>query len=190
MLRGVILQVPEPLLQLLSDKVLSLAGWYGDPLDAGQADQWAKQLQSRSENSRSLVQARFRDRLAELVARYWSWRDAEMSYHSLAAAADDDFERALLELCYGQLLMARKLKVARKHLETGFLLAAHLLSPDEYFHVMKRHQMLAVLPLSDCAAEPSALDVLLKEAGVIDKLVGSDARRNRRLVHKRSDTLG
>jgi len=190
MLRGVILQAPEPLLHLLSENVLSLADWYGDPLDTGQADQWAKQLQSRSRNLRSPVQARFRDRLAELVARYWSARDAEMSYHSLAAAANDDFERALLELCYGQLLMARKQKAARKHLGAGFSLAAHLLSPDDYFRVMKRHQVLAVIPSSDFAAEPSALDVLLKEAGVIGELVGSDTQRNRKIVQKRCDTLG
>lgn len=190
MLPGVILQAPEPLLQLLSDKVLSLADWYGDPLDTGQADQWAKILQSRSRNSGSPVQARFRDQLAELVARYWSARDAEMSYRSLSAATDDHFEHALLELCYGQLLMARKLKVARKHLETGFSLAAHLLSPDDYFRVMKRHQILAVLPLSDDASERSGLDDLMKEAGVINKLVGSGVQRNRNVVHKRSDTLG
>jgi hypothetical protein len=55
---------------------------------------------------------------------------------------------------------------------------------------MKRHQILAVLPLSDDASERSGLDDLMKEAGVINKLVGSGGQRNRNIVHKPSDTLG
>jgi hypothetical protein len=189
MLRSVILPVPEPLLQLLSDNTLSLADWYGEPLCVTQAEYWVGQLQSLSRHSPGPAQLRFRDRLAELVARYWSGRDAEMSYHSLAAVAHDDFECALLELCYGQLLLARKQKPARKHLDSGFSRAAHLLSASDYFRVMKRHQALAVLPLSGNAAEPSALDALLKEAAVIEKLIGPGPQREHPEGRHR-DTLG
>jgi len=175
----------------MSDSELSLADWYGEPLDDAVAGHWAKRLQSPQQRSCTHASRRFRDQLAELVARYWSGRDAEMSYHGLVAAAADNFERALLELCYGQLLLARKLVPARGHLEQGFALAAHLLSPDDYFHVMKRHQLLAVLPLSGRAAEPSRLDALLREAGVIERLVGPGKWREVRPSDgKHRDTLG
>jgi len=176
MLRSVILAAPEPLLQLLSDGELSLADWYGDPLIAAVAGHWAKRLQALPQRNHARAPRRFRDQLAELVARYWSGRDAEMSYRGLAAVAANNFERALLELCYGQLLLARKLTPARDHLERGFALAVHLLSPEDYFRVMKRHQRLTVLPLSWQGAEPSGLDALLKEAGVIERLVGPGKR--------------
>ena len=188
MLRGVILQAPEPLLQLLSDKPLSLADWYGEPLDERQAEFWARQLQPSSQYLSARTGPRFRDRLAELVARYWSGRDAEMNYHSLLAVALNVVERALLELCYGQLLMARKQQPARGHLDTGFVLAANLLPADDYFRVMKRHQALTILPLSENASDPSGLGALLVEAGVIDKLTGS-ARHHDFTGSKHRDTL-
>lgn len=178
---------PKPLSQLLSDDALSLGDWYGDPLDARQADLWVKQLQSG--RSQGPEQVRFRDRLAELVARYWSGRDADMSYRNLAPAAGNDFERALLELCYGQLLLARKHEDAREHLDRGFALAVHLLPADEYFQVMKRHQTLAVLPLSGATAEPHSLENLLREAGVIGKLLGLGAAREVQVGCRHCDTL-
>ncbi len=166
------MSIPEPLSRLLSNDTPSLADWYGDPLDAGVAEHWVRRLQSG--NAQHLQQLRFGDRLAELVARYWSGRDAEMSYRSLVAAAGDDCQRALLELCYGQLLFACKREGARKHLDDGFALAAHLLAADEYFRVMKRHQALAALPLHGVVTEPCSLESLLSEAGVIGKLRGRD----------------
>lgn len=183
------MQAPEPLLQLLSDNALSLADWYGEPLDARQAEYWVGQLQPSTRHGSDRHQPRFRDRLAELVARYWSGRDAEMSYRSLAAVTRNDTERALLELCYGQLLLARKQRPARKHLDRGFALAAHLLPADDYFRVMKRHQALAVLPLSAKAAAPAGLDALLKEAGVIGKLTGPGKQPGYR-DKGHGDTLG
>ncbi|TCK16802.1 hypothetical protein DFR30_0021 [Thiogranum longum] len=178
------MQAPEPLSQLLSDNDLSLADWYGEPLDARQAEYWVRQLLASSARTR----LRFRDRLAELVARYWSGRDAEMSYYSLLAIAQNDIERALLELCYGQLLLARKRQPARKHLDAGFALAAHLWPADDYFRVMKRHQALAVLPLSTKTAAPSGLEALLKEACVIDRLTGT-ARHHDHAEGEHCDTL-
>jgi len=187
MLRSVILSIPKPLSQLVSDDAPSLGGWYGDPMDAGVADRWVRRLQSG--DAQHLQQVRFGDRLAELVARYWSGRDADMSYRSLVAAAGNDFERALLELCYGQLLFACKRQGARKHLDDGFALAAHLLAADEYFRVMKRHQALAVLPLPGVVAEPCSLENLLSEAGVIGKLRGRDLPGDAQNGRRHSDTL-
>ncbi len=176
-------------MQLLSDNILSLADWYGEPLGAHQAEYWVGQLQSPPQHLSVRSRPCFRKRLAELVARYWSGRDAEMTYRSLAAATRSDTERALLELCYGQLLLARKQQPARKHLDRGFILAAHLLPADDYFRVMKRHQALAVLPLSANAAAPAGLDALLKEAGVIRKLTGPGKQPG--CTEKRhGDTLG
>ncbi len=170
------MQAPGPLSRLLSDDELSLADWYGEPLPADLADAWAERLQRPPSRACPDAARCFRERLAELVARYWSGRDAAMSYRSLAVAAEPGFERALLELCYGQLLLARKLAAASGHLERGFALAAHLLAPDDYFRVMKRHHTLSVLVLSDRPAEPCGLQALLREARVIERLLGPGAR--------------
>jgi hypothetical protein len=51
-------------------------------------------------------------------------------------------------------------------------LAAHLLEPEEYFEVLKRYQLLRVLPLSPGFSEPVGLEALLTEAGVINELRG------------------
>ncbi|MCO6412890.1 MAG: hypothetical protein J5I92_09115 [Thiogranum sp.] len=110
-----------------------------------------------------------------MIVRYWNGQDIRMIYENLRATAGNDADKARLELCYGQLLLARKYDSAWQHLDAGFALAAHLFEPDEYFEVLKRHDTLKQLLLSPAGAEAAELDALMKEASVIRRLRGERA---------------
>ena len=109
-------------------------------------------------------------RLAELVVRYWHDYDIDPAYQNMLAVLRERRKRAMLELCYGQLLIARKSDLAWQHLDSGFELAAHILHPEGYFLVLKRHELLRALVLSARPSKPMRLDELLTEARVIQRL--------------------
>ena len=77
---------------------------------------------------------------------------------------------ALVELIYGQLLMSRRLRGARLHLDRGFLRAGRLLTTDDYFILLKRHQQLSRLPLTQTPLPPADLPSLLTTAAVIARM--------------------
>ena len=54
----------------------------------------------------------------QLACDFWRRSDVATHYQSLAVAAGNRREQALLELVYGQLLMARKLHPATGHLDS------------------------------------------------------------------------
>jgi hypothetical protein len=119
-----------------------------------------------------------------LIARFWLGDDVEPEYQSLAAVARRrrTRSRALVEMVYGQLLMARRRPGAMAHLERAFAEARHLLAPEDYFIVLKRHSLLAQLPPIE-ASQGEALDALLTTARVIARLAGQ-----RRRAHDSGDT--
>ncbi len=170
----------EMLQHLLAGRRLSLAAWLGDPLPVRDADRWLAESRAQLKACYARGQACFHVRLAELIALHWCGRNTAMHYRNLLAVLDSDRDRAQLELCYGQLLIACKLCSAWHHLDTGFELAANLLQPEEYFIVMRRHDRLRHLPLSENGADPAELGGLLSEAGVISRLAGP--ARGRRLA--------
>ena len=57
----------------------------------------------------------------------------------------------------------------------GFELAAHLLEPEEYFLVLKRHELLRHLQLMPTPSKAAGLDELLTEARVIQRLKGRES---------------
>ncbi len=99
-----------------------------------------------------------------------------MHHQNLLAVLDVDRCRAQLELCYGQLLMARKRRSAWQYLNAGFELAANLLHPEDYFIVLGRHACLRHLPLCEQGVKPAGLEDLLCEAAVIARLRGPGTR--------------
>ena len=123
----------------------------------------------------------------QLVCRFQRQANVELAYQQLRTSAQDASEQALLELVYGQLLASRKKTGAHQHLADGFALAAAVLSSTEYFQLVRRHELLGWLVLSDAASVPQPLDALLAEAAVIKKLQG-DAGLPHSLAHR--DTLG
>ena len=71
--------------------------------------------------------------------------------------------------------MACKHEPACDYLDSGFELAAHLLEPEEYFLVLKRHELLRRLQLMPTPSKAAGLDELLTEARVIQRLKGRES---------------
>lgn len=166
------MKAPELLRLLTSGATVSLAVWHGDPVSPGAARAWWEAIRNSLHSQGTRVPREFNNRLAEMMVRYWRGQDIRMVYENLRATAGNDTDKARLELCYGQLLLARKHDSAWRHLDAGFALAAHLFEPDEYFEVLNRHDTLKQLLLSPVGTEAAGLDALLKEAGVIRRLRG------------------
>ena len=158
---------------LLSGQRVSLAGWFASPLSRQQAETWLPNIRRRAQNSLKGGQDGSAVPLAELIVQYWLGRDVGAIYQNRRALAGGHRERAMLELCYGQLLMACKIDIAWQHLDRGFELAAHILQPEDYFLVLKRHERLRALALSAQPSKPMHLDELLAEAAVIQQLKGA-----------------
>ena len=99
------------------------------------------------------------------------WLGGLVEYrYPVLMARSAGWRTALLELVFGQLLASCRLFPAMKHLDAGFAAASGFLSPDDYFNVMKRHDLLRLLPLFPEPRAARALDELLVEARVIRRL--------------------
>ena len=157
---------------LLHRRKPSLSAWYANPLSAEQAAQL--QLAAQQELQRRLCSGAscFPVHVLQLVCRFQRQLAIELDYRQLLAAVRDVPERALLELVYGQLLASRKLSGAHQHLADGFVLAADCLSSTDYFQLLRQHELLDWLVLSDTACLPQSLADLLAEAAVIKQLRG------------------
>lgn len=164
---------PDSLPVLLSGQEVSLASWFASPLTRRQAESRLPAIQRRVHTSLSKGQNGCAIRLAELIVRYWRGDDVDVAYQNMLALPGECRERAMLELCYGQLLIARKICMAWQYLDSGFQLAAHMLNPEDYFLVLKRHERLRALVLSARPSTPMRLDELLTEASVIQRLGGA-----------------
>lgn len=159
-----------------SDQAVSLAAWLGNPLSRSEARSCFALLRDLPCDRRGYQPESFNHRLSKLIARYWADQGAEMDYCNLVATVDTERDKAQLEFCYGQLLLARKLETAWEHLDAGFATAANLFLAEEYFMVLNRHKRLRFLVLSPGAASAADLDELLKEADVIRQLQGNPSR--------------
>jgi len=151
---------------------VSLASWLGVPVDSARAEALLNGVLRRLRQGRVAGAERFNLRLAELICRYWAGKDTDAVYETMSVLQGDGRERALLELCCGQLLMARRCQPAWQHLDSGFKLAANLLEAQDYFRVLKRHELLRQLPLATTPADAVPLATLLNEARVIARLRG------------------
>lgn len=149
---------------------LSLSAWHASPLTAAAANERLEQVRAAQQYAYSRGQSCSTCAVHEMVARFWLERDIEAQYRNLCKVAVDVRAAALVELVYGQLRISRKLSGSMEHLRRGFALASGSMTPDGYFIVLRRHNLLAYLPLSERAAAAQDLDALLREAGVIRAL--------------------
>ena len=172
---------------LLTGQQPALATWYGEPPGAAAAAVLHDRAQQELQLRLCLNHGSFPLHVLQLVCDFWRRADGASRYETLAAAVDDRREQALLELVYGQLLMSRKLKPANAHLALGFELAAPWLASVSYFELLRRHEMLACLRLTDRPAPAQGLTALLSEAAVIRRLQDRD---NCSRVNEHRDTLG
>lgn len=169
---------------------LPLAGWYGEPMTPAQAEALAREAQHGLRRRHARGAPPLHCRLQWLVSGFWRGREVEAELENLVAVASDVRTRALVQLLHGQLLASVRLRGALPCLDAGFAQAAHLLTPEEYFVVFKRHEGLRVLPWHERPVTPQGLESLLQEAEVIRRLRGRQGERPRGTEGEHLDTLG
>ena len=177
----------NPTDHLLCGQQPVLATWYGEPMGAAAAASLYARAQQELQQRLCLDRGAFSLHVLQLVCNYWRNAQGASAYGTLAASAGGRRERALLELVYGQLLMSSKLLPANVHLERGFELAAPWLASVSYFELVRRHDTLACLRLTDRPAPAQGLAALLSEAAVVRRL-RDGAKRLR--VNEHCDTIG
>lgn len=165
---------------------LPLGAWYADPMSAPQAAALLEQVHRERQRAHQQGRACPNCGLYELIARFWLDRPVTAGYETLRDLGPAPRERALLDLIMGQLRMSRRLRGALELLRQGFFTAAPHLQARDYFELLRRHELLAYLPLSDRPAAPQPLAALLTEAAVIRRLRG----RPPGPAGRRDDTVG
>jgi hypothetical protein len=173
--------------ELLKPGRASLTGWYGDPLTAASARALLVRTQRRLQSRLCRGGRCFSLHVLSMICHHWLQSACELDYRQLVTLACDDGERALVELVYGQLLISVKRLPARQHLARGFMLAAPQLDTADYFFLLRRHELLEHLPLSEMPVAAQDLRLLLQQAAVIRRLRVGERRAVRDSHH---DTLG
>jgi hypothetical protein len=176
----------HPAERLLDAPQPSLSDWYGEPLNAAAATCLHTRAQLALQARLYANHGVFALHVLQFACDYWR-RNGAPAYDTLLAAAGSRREQALLELVYGQLLIGRKLRVASMHLARGFELAAPWLASADYFELVRRHELLACLRLTDVPSLPQGLAALLAEAVVVRRLRNTNHRHS---VGTHCDTLG
>lgn len=151
-----------------------LSLWCADPLTREQAHDLLERAERRGQAYLRRGRSCLTCELQRLAARFWLEEPTGDHFDVLRARLRDSGSRAraLVELTEGQLLMSRRLRGALSRLERGFAVSEPLLSPADYFAVLKRHRQLAVLPLSPTPLPPEGLEGLLATGAVIARMGG------------------
>ena len=168
---------------------LSLTTWYAEPLTAEQAKQRSQRAYQKQVEC--VVAQLHHDStpyvVDELVSAFWLGKDYHHVYNRLLKTHADTELHGLLTLVLGQLLLSRKLHGAHETLQRALQVLNPYLSAKDYLELMRRHELLRVLPLSETAQPAAGLAQLENEAGVIQKLKG---KHRTQTAHSRKDTLG
>ena len=176
-----------PVTALLHHRQPLLSAWYAAPLSRDKVTRLQVAVQDELQTRLCNAASCFQLHVVRLVCRFQRQADVELEYQQLLTAVQDASEQALLELVYGQLLTSCKQAGAHQHLADGFVLAADYLSSTDYFQLLRQHELLAWLPLSETPSLPQQLASLLAEAAVIKQLQGgADVQFGRAHL----DTLG
>lgn len=155
----------------------SLSAWYADPPAQGAASALLARTERAMQTQLREGAPCFQLRVLQLLCHCWLGEVLTAEYAQLLVAAAGDRERGLLELVYGQLLVSRKYRQADWHLQRGFTLVAPRLNAADYFCLVRRHELLGYLCLSDTPAPPQTLAALLTEASVVRRLRGETGRK-------------
>jgi hypothetical protein len=147
-----------------------LAAWYGEPLSAGDAAGLYATTEKALRYRLCAGLPVFQLHVLQLLGHYWMGISISLEYQQLAACATEKRDRALLELVYGQLLFSRRQWPALQHLDRGFRLASGYLEATDYFLLVRRHDLLRFIPMSEERVAPQGLQSLLAEAAVIRQL--------------------
>ncbi|MEF3194050.1 MAG: hypothetical protein K6346_07540 [Halothiobacillaceae bacterium] len=143
--------------------MLDLAAWHAEPLAQDKAEARLARLGTAMA---------WDDRLEALHLRLMLGLPAMMQREVLMAEADDDLQRAAVELITGQVMLARRLKGAWAWLDAAEKRLAHGLPGPGYLELLRRHAMLRTLPLFDQPKPMRPLKELLAIAAAISRLEG------------------
>jgi len=164
-----------------------LAAWYGEPMAAADAACLYADTEKALRSRLCAGLPAFQLHVLRLLGHFWMDVSITLEYQQLAASTSVQRDRALLEIVYGQLLFSRRQQPALEHLDRGFRLAASSLGAQDYFLLVRRHELLRHIPLSATQAAPHGLQSLLAEAAVIRQLQGASRRS---CCDSHHDTLG
>jgi hypothetical protein len=172
---------------LLGMRPAALSAWYGNPLATAMAEDLLARAQEFRQARLCADEPRFQLQVLMLISHTWLGSEPDFDPADLATQAAGRHERALLDLVQGQLLASRKCRGAMACLERGFRQAAPCLAPNEYFALLRRHELIECLPFGDLPSPAQDLVCLLKEAAVI-KTLRAGQRRTHPSLHR--DTVG
>lgn len=145
-----------------------LSAWYANPLTVAEATDRLESIRCQRKQNGSVSSLR----IEEIIARYWLGRDIKGDVENYLASCENESHKALITLIYGQLLMSRKCATAMDYLHAGLRLANKHFQGAAYLEVMRRHEQLAFIVLSNHPVPALSLYELLREAAVIKKLKG------------------
>ncbi len=167
-----------------------LARWYAEPCSCEEASALLELANRREQAILKRGGHPYLSPILRLIARYWLGEPIEGYYQHLLSKRTGSAHAELLKpLIYGQLLMSRLESGAMVHLDDAFHRARLLLHPQDYFTVMKRHQLLSILPSGGVATTGKGLEPLLTTAAVIERMNSSRGERPG-FTHDPNDTYG
>ncbi len=164
-----------------------LSTWYANPLSKHEAEQQLHEVRIKLKQAHESNYQQLR--IEEMIARFWLNRNISGDIENLIATCIDEQSHALINLIYGQLLISRKLKGGMDYLQQGFQHASKLFPAAAYLEVMRRHERLKHLPLTDSPAAAQTLQDLLMEADVIKRLKGKE-KYHCDIISDNNDTVG
>ncbi len=167
-----------------------LARWYAEPLNHDEAQALLSLCVEREQRLLKRSGRPTLSPLLKLIALHWLDEPTEAHYQHLLSRQEKSVHAEILKpLIYGQLLMSRQKNGAISYLDEAFTQARLLLRPEDYFAVMKRHQLLKQLPLGGSDSAGLRLDALLATAGVIERMKEGNGERPG-FWHDPNDTYG
>lgn len=167
-----------------------LARWYAEPLSQEQAKRLLQLATEREQRILKSFGRPYLSPLLRLVALHWLGESTEESYQHLLSRKEKSVHAEILKpLLYGQLLMSRRIEGGMVYLDAAFDKARLLLRPEDYFVVIKRHQLLRTLPLEKGALAGESLQSLLTTAAVIQRMQAAHTGRAE-FTHDPNDTYG
>lgn len=158
--------------------MFDLAAWHAEPLT---------QDEIKARLARLGTATAWEDRLEALRLRLMLGLPTDMQREVLLAEANDDLQRAAIELITGQIMLARRMKRAWGWLDAAEKRLAHSLPGADYLALLRRHARLRTLPLFDQPKAMRPLKELLAIAAATARLEGMKRPEH---AGDQRDTLG
>ena len=145
----------------MTDLLPDLGAWHAEPLPDAETRLAALRMASL-----------WHERLEALRLRLMLGLPSEMQRDVLWSEADNELQRAAVELITGQVMLARRQKGAWLWLDAAEKRLAQHLSGADYITLLRRHTALRSLTLFDAARPMRPLEELLAIARAITQLEG------------------